>query len=422
MKRLMMSLSIVLLVIGLAGCGGGGGNASEKDGKITLTVMQSNTGPAFKEVYQQIVKDFEKENPNIKINLQSPGQNYENILKMKMASNELPDLFDTHGWAIKRYGNYLADLSQEDWATDLTESIKSLITDDNGKLYVLPLNESKEGIFYNVDVLKKYNVEVPKTFDELIAASEKIKKESNGEVLPFYASALDAWTIGQYFDYFANPLLISPEHNHADALLKNEFDWSKWSFLPEKYKMMYDKGLLNEDMLTAKQVDENRLFAENKLAFAIHSAGTYSDIKKINPDVKMGVFPIPAIVEGDEPTFVGGEREALGIWKDTKHMDEAKKFLKFMAKKENIKQVSDITNSPAPFKSIQVGGDIADSYEQYKEVRVLPYFDRVYLPNGMWDVMCTLGQELIYGNITPDEFSKKMDEEVNRLISQQKNK
>ncbi|WP_026695324.1 ABC transporter substrate-binding protein [Peribacillus kribbensis] len=415
MKKSLMIVMIVLLSIGIFGCSNGSDKTNASGGSVKLTVASSTADQGMKTALTDVVKAFEKENPDIKVDLQFPGSNYENILKMKMASNDLPDLFDTHGWAIKRYGNYLADLSGEKWAANLSDTIKPVITDDKGKLYALPLNEAKEGVLYNVDVLKKYNIEIPKTFDELVAASEKIVKESKGEVTPFYFAALDSWTIGQYFDYFANPLLISPKQNEAEALQNGSFDWTKWTFLPENFKKFYDKKLINQDMLTAKYVDEAKLFAENKLAFALHAPASIADVKKINPDAKMGVFPIPSIKAGDEPTFVGGERFTLGLWKDTKHAKEAKKLLDFIAKEDNIKKISDTTLAPAPFKGITAGGEFAPFYDQYKQNRVLPYFDRLYLPNGMWDVMCTLGQDLIAGNITPKEYSSKMKAEVERL-------
>lgn len=416
MKKSFALVLIMLLCLGLFGCSNDGSKkTSSSNGKVKLSVMSSTADQGMKDALTEVVKAFESENPSIKVDLQFPGSNYENILKMKMASNDLPDLFDTHGWAINRYGNYLADLSGEKWAGDLSDTIKPVITDKDGKLYVLPLNEAKEGVLYNVDVLEKYNIEIPKTFDELVAASEKMVKESKGEVTPFYFAALDSWTIGQYFDYFANPLLISAQNNDAEALENGTFDWSKWTFLPENFKNFYDKKLINQDMLTAKYVDEARLFAENKLAFALHAPASIADVKKINPNARMGVFPIPSIHDGDEATFVGGERFTLGLWKDTKHEKEAKKLLEFVAKAENIKKISDTTLAPAPFKSISAGGEFTEYYDKYKEARVLPYFDRVFLPNGMWDVMCTLGQDLIAGNITPADYSKKMEEEVNRL-------
>lgn len=144
---------------------------------VTLSVVMNVAFPAGQEAYKAIAKDFEQKNPNIKVDIQFPGD-YENLLKVKMAASDLPDVFDTHGWAQVRYGKYLADLKGESWVPQLTDTIKDVVTDKQGKVYVLPISEAKDGISYNVNVLKKYNIEVPKTFDELMAASEKIKTES----------------------------------------------------------------------------------------------------------------------------------------------------------------------------------------------------------------------------------------------------
>nr|MDF9458925.1 hypothetical protein [Bacillus pumilus] len=51
-------------------------------------------------------------------------------------------------------------------------------------------------------------------------------------------------------------------------------------------------------------------------------------------------------------------------------------------------------------------------------MKIEPYFDRKYLPSGMWAVMATTGQELLAGSITPEQLSKKMEEEYKRLKKQ----
>lgn len=421
MRKSMFFMLVIALSISLmVGCNSkeSGANSSTK---VKLTVFSTISDEKGKEVFEAITKEFEKENPNIDVEVNFPGQEYENILKVKMAANDLPDVFDTHGWAQIRYGKYVADLSKESWASNLTDSMKPVLTDKNGKVYALPLNEAKDGITYNADVLEKYGIEVPKTFDQLLAAAEKIKKESNGQVSPFYFSGVDAWTIGQFFDYFATSLLISPEQNYSQDLLNGTFDWSKWTYLPEKFKEMYDKGLINKDMLTAKYSDLPKLFAEGKVAFFMMGPAFVGQAKEINPNLKVGYMPVPAIAEGDEPTFSGGERNTLAAWKDSPHLEEAKKFINFFAKTENLKKIAEATNLPAGIKGVNVDlGELTQYYEKYANIRVFPYFDRVYLPNGMWDVMCTNGQELIAGSITPKQFSENMKKQFERLREQQK--
>ncbi|MCA0985261.1 extracellular solute-binding protein [Halobacillus yeomjeoni] len=417
MKKWLGFIALILMVGFISACSGGG-EGSAKDGD-TITLFSTISDENVKSEMEAIIDDFESENQGIKVETNFPGGEYENLLKVKMAANDMPDVFDTHGWAQIRYGDYLADLSEEDWASEMSGTIEPVLTDDQGKVYALPLNEAKEGISYNEEVLEEYGVEVPKTFDELMAASKKIHEGSNGEVTPFFFAGADPWTLGQYFDYFATPLLISDEqHDYGEELLNGEFDWSRWTFLPEKFKEMYEKGYINKDVLTAKYSDGPRLFAENKIAFAMYPPSFVTEAKKINENVEAGLMPIPAIHEGDEPTFVGGERYTLGVWKDSPKKEAAKKLLAHFAKPENAKRMAEASGLPAGLEGVQAESMYQEYYQKYSDVRVYPYFDRVYLPNGMWDVMTTLGQEVLSGAITPEQYSERMSEEVERLRSQ----
>jgi raffinose/stachyose/melibiose transport system substrate-binding protein len=418
MKRFLGVASVVLLGGMLAGCGNN--ETASKSNENTITLFSTISDENLKDAMNSIVDEFEKENEGVTVQTNFPGGEYENLLKVKMAANDMPDVFDTHGWAQIRYGDYLEDLSTEAWAANLTETISPVLKDETGKVYALPLNEAKEGLSYNIDVLEQYGVEVPTTFDELMAASEKILKESNGEVTPFFFAGSDPWTIGQYFDYFATPLLISDAgHDESQNLLNRTFDWSKWTFLPEQFKEMYDKGYINKDVLTAKYSDGPRLFAENKVAFAMYPPAFVTEAKKINPDTNAGLMPIPAIHEGDEPTFVGGERYTLGVWKDSEKKEQAKKLLAFFAETENLKKMAEASGLPAGISGVAADSMYKAYYDQYADVRVFPYFDRLYLPNGMWDVMTTLGQEVLSEAVTPKQYSERMKEEVERLDSQQ---
>ncbi|WP_325176612.1 ABC transporter substrate-binding protein [Paenibacillus alkalitolerans] len=436
MKRIVLLTLSVLLMFSmlLIGCSQRTGNSAAPAGettapsdsasketiggdgaKVKLTVYSTTNDKPVQEVFKQIAADFTKENPNIAVDLQFPGSEYENIMKVKMAANDLPDVFDTHGWAVMRYGKYLADLRDEAWVADQTDTIKDVVTDKDGKVHALVMSEAKDGLTYNVDLLKKYNIEPPKTFDELMAAAEKIKTESGGEVTPFFFSGIDDWMIGQFFDYFATSLLISPAQNEADNLLNKTFDWSKWTPLPEKFLEMYNKGYINKDVLTAKYSDLPQQFADGKVAFTLLGPSFADEVHKINPDLKIGFMPVPSMVEGDEPNFSGGERYTFGAWKDSKHLEEAKKFIAYFAKPENIEKIANVTKLPPGLKNIKASHEFTEYYEKYADIRVFPYFDRVYLPSGMWDVMCKTGSALLGGQVTPEQYSEKMKSEAERL-------
>ncbi|MBD0382544.1 ABC transporter substrate-binding protein [Paenibacillus sedimenti] len=383
--------------------------------KKRITVYSATADKPVQEVYRQIANDYIKENPNVEVDLQFPGSEYENIMKVKMAANDMPDIFDTHGWAVIRYGTYLADLKDQPWVPQLTDTIKDVVTDKSGKVHALVLSEAKDGLTYNADLLKKYNIDVPKTFDELMAAAEKLKSESKGEVTPFYFSGIDDWMIGQFFDYFATSLLISPKQNEAQALLDNKMDWNKWNQLPEKFLEMYKKGFMNKDVLTAKYSDLSGLFAQGKVAFTLLGPSFADEVHKVNPNLKIGFMPVPSMVAGDEPNFSGGERLTMGASKDSKNLEEAKKLVAYFAKPDNMAKFANVTKLPPGLKGVTAKHEFTEYYDKYASIRVFPYFDRVYLPNGMWDVLCKSGSALLGGQITPQQYSDKMKQEVERL-------
>ncbi|MEX2104796.1 MAG: extracellular solute-binding protein [Bacilli bacterium] len=383
--------------------------------KKRLTVFYATSDKPVQDVLYEIADSFMADNSNVEVDLQFPGSEYENMLKVKMAANDLPDIWDTHGWAVIRYGNYLADLKDEAWVPQMTDTIKDVVTNKEGKVHALVLSEAKDGLTYNAELLEKYSIEPPSTFDELMAAAEKIKTESNGEVVPFYFSGIDDWMIGQFFDYFATSQLISPTNNEAQALLDNTIDWDKWTVLPEKFLDMNKKGYINKDVLTAKYADLAALFAQGKVAFTLNGPSFADEVHKIKPELKIGFMPVPSMVAGDQPNFSGGERLTMGAWKDSPNLPEAKMLIAHFAKAENMSKIANVIKLPPGLKGVTAEHEFTEYYDKYSDVRVFPYFDRVYLPNGMWDVLCKSGTALLAGQITPEQYSEKMKQEVERL-------
>ncbi|MGE8078295.1 ABC transporter substrate-binding protein [Peribacillus loiseleuriae] len=418
-KYLNMFLLVVAFSLIVSGCSRSSSNkTSGADGTITLSLFSSMSNEGEKKAFASVVAKFEEANPKIKIEVNSPGD-YEDMLRVKMAANDMPDLFDTHGWSQLRYGEYVMDLKDMDWVKNLDPALNQILKDKDGKVYALPLNQAKDGISYNVAVLNKYGIEQPATLDEFMKALETVKEKSKGEVTPLWIPGSDKDGIAQIFDEFATPLLITNQKNsYGDQLVDGTFDWNNYTLLAEKMKEMKDKGLLNEDVLTAQLQQATELIAQNKIAFTFVAGSLGPDATELNPVVKIGTMPVPAIHAGDQPSWIGGERHTLAISKNTKHADEARRFLDFIAQPENIITIAKGTSAPDAFTNVDAENYFSAYYKEFEDIDVQPYFDRVYLPSGMWDVMGTTGQELLSGSLTPEKLSKKMGEEYNRLRKQ----
>lgn len=388
---------------------------NEENEREELMVTMYITDQSVQHTYLDISKTFEQVHPNIKVNLIFPGFDYEDVLKIKIASHDLPDIFDTHGWTKRRYGKLLMDLSDEKWAHQLSDSMKIAVTDTDGAVYALPISEARDGLSYNVNVLKKYHIQIPRTFTELMQAAETIKQESGGQVIPFFFAGANRWTIGQYFDYMANSLYVSTSDNEFAELENGILNKNKWVWIAKTWKEMLRKGYMNEDFAKAKYSDLPELFATDKVAFTFSSPSFANDVYQLNAETVIGIMPIPAMQEYVEPSFAGGERNTMGIWIDSLHKEAARLLINFYAKPENMSKIANATKLPSGLKNIQASHEFVSFYEKYAKTRIFPYFDRVYLPSGMWDIMSNEGLDVLVNHMSPEEFADNMQTNMKRL-------
>ncbi|PVE69975.1 ABC transporter substrate-binding protein [Priestia megaterium] len=419
MKKLTY-LFVLLLVFSVVAAGCGNKEASTGgNGKTTLTLFSTMSNKGERKALQNAIAEFEKQNPDIKIDANFPGNGYEDMLRVKMGANDMPDLFDTHGWSQLRYGEYVADLKDMDWVQHLDPALNQILKDKSGKVYAYPLNQAKDGISYNATLLEKYGIKPPNTMDEFITALETVKKKSKGEVAPLWIPGGENGNIAQVFDQLATPQLITAKNkSYAKQLEKGTFNWSNYTPLAETMAEMKKKGLLNEDVLTAKVSQATELMAQNKIAFTFVGGSLGPDATELNPEVKVGTVPVPAIHKGGTQSWIGGERFTLAAWKDSKHLKEAKKFIEFVSQPEVAKKIAEGTSSASALTNNKTQNYYSEYYDKYSDIKVEPYFDRKYLPSGMWAVMSSTGQELLAGSLTPKQLSKEMEKEYKRLSKQ----
>ncbi|MGR6338789.1 ABC transporter substrate-binding protein [Priestia megaterium] len=419
MKKLTY-LFVLLLVFSVVAAGCGNKEAATGgNGKTTLTLFSTMSNKGERKALQSAIAEFEKQNPDIKIDANFPGNGYEDMLRVKMGANDMPDLFDTHGWSQLRYGEYVADLKDMNWVQHLDPALNQILKDKSGKVYAYPLNQAKDGISYNATLLEKYGIKPPNTMDEFITALETVKKKSKGEVAPLWIPGGENGNIAQVFDQLATPQLITAKNNnYAKQLEKGTFNWSNYTPLAETIAEMKKKGLLNKDVLTAKVSQATELMAQNKIAFTFVGGSLGPDATELNPEVKVGTVPVPAIHKGGTQSWIGGERFTLAAWKDSKHLKEAKKFIEFVSQPEVAKKIAEGTSSASALTNNKTQNYYSEYYDKYSDIKVEPYFDRKYLPSGMWAVMSSTGQELLAGSLTPKQLSKEMEKEYKRLSKQ----
>lgn len=383
--------------------------AAPKKG-VKLTFMTNVVGEQATAL-ETVLKDFEAETGN-EVEFSAPGKSYEELMKTKMSSKELPDVFTTHGWSVARYSEYLMPVNDLAFAKDIKEQIKPIITDKEGNMFVLPMDVDVAGMIYNVAVLEEAGVKVEdiKTWTDFGAACEKIKAAGK---IPMHIGGKDNWTIGQFFDWVAPSFYVTDDSsNQREALKNGTFDPATWEAVAGLMDQWTKAGYFNEDVLTSDYNADMKSLAENKTAFCFYGNSSMIDVHNLNPDTKLGMMPIPSNSAADEPSLIAGERIAVGVWKDSPNKEAAVELLNFLARPEVMKAVATASGNPAGLNGVDSEiGEIAEYYEKYADVETFAYFDREYLPSGMWDVMCSTGADILSGKENAVVSAAKVMEE-----------
>lgn len=185
MKRLLVCLLVVVMVLGIAGCGSPAGQSSGASGSSGSTEPVMLTFWAHQEAwntsYEKIAEAYMAEHENVTIKFEFfPYDDYEAKLQTSLiATSGGADIYELWGgWAIDFASTgALAEIPEEMAAGIRNDSYPSTIgsLEYDGKLYGMPMEFNIEcgGMFVNLNLLEQNGMSIPATWDELIADAKQ---------------------------------------------------------------------------------------------------------------------------------------------------------------------------------------------------------------------------------------------------------
>lgn len=376
-----------------------GGVVANAESGATIEVAYNLTTEDFS-VFEQITKDFTAET-GINVTIYNGGDDYESAMKTRMSSGDLPDMWTTHGWSLIRYSEYMMNLNDQDWVANIDSGLKDVITNDDGELFILPITQAVAAIMYNKDVLEAAGVDATqiRTWEDFDAACAAVKEKTDAAPIEIcLGDGYDSYSL----EVIWPTLLTNPDlaDNYAEALQDGSFDWDASG--KEGMQMLanwYEAGYMNEDYVSCKKDDICKALANNEGAFTLYSTEMIPSVLAYNENANIGILPAPAKDENGASYFGTGEGNfsCFGIWKDTEYADECKQFLEYLARPEVAVKIVQIDGGIPALTTIELDETDKAAYttNAFKEAQTqfdgdLTYdnfFDREYLPSGMWSVM-----------------------------------
>ncbi|MFI9723405.1 ABC transporter substrate-binding protein [Streptomyces sp. NPDC052396] len=290
-------LSAALLAISLTACGSGGDDeGGSADGKASghITFQTWNLRANFKDFFEGLIRDFQRENPDVKIKwLDQPADNYADKLSADAAAGTLPDVVNVTpdlAYPLAKAG-VLMNLDQEKAAARFKDEYTpeswqgNSLPGLNGS-YAFPWYLNTGPLFYNKKLFRDSGLDPdrpPHSYAELFAVANAISHGSGGKV-----ATLGGIPSIEDFGRYGVPLMNA----RATAFTYND---PKGAELVSKYKELYRSGGLDPQALTNTPDKVGQKFLEQKVAMNPGSAHDLANFRKNAPTLyrDLGITDAP---------------------------------------------------------------------------------------------------------------------------------
>ncbi|MFD1676835.1 ABC transporter substrate-binding protein [Alicyclobacillus fodiniaquatilis] len=389
-KPQIISGICALVTTGLVvGCGSSQTNSNDKSngGQVSITLEGPNqwtdSGTSFGPAWNTLVSDFEKKNPNIKVNLRvMPLASFSTTEASQIAAGTAPEImfnqFTSQSYQLTPLTKYLKQPNpyvpgNKHWLDLFNSQYYNLnnatVTGDTGNYYTLPLNVVSIGLYYNQTVFKKSGIQSPpKTFQELLADCAKLKAHgyipfgmTNSQLgLGWTYTTLSSMMLDKYFDkwnwYLPNgkpgkytSLTIEDD---SRAILTKQLtaqtpEVAETLQLLKQLSQYFSPGWSGIADNSGAGVDV-RQFVQGKAAMIWGTNFGYQTIKEGNPNLKFASIPFPTVTTATTQlstnaparygASIGGTTYVIPSTAKGENLAAAIKFLQFATSpKENQK-------------------------------------------------------------------------------------
>lgn len=364
-KRLLALVACICL---LAGCTQRISELNQRvREKTVITVLhgQSTSDPGLEDMLSSKINEAF---PEVELEWESVdwGDYFSSEMQAKIAAGEVPDLIIGKAQDVAGYyssgvlGEF--DSSFNEYISE--EALSSVTIDET--LYGIPYNALYQGVLYNKNIFRRYNLQVPATVEELQYIVDRLNQVG---VTPFASHYKESWYSANVLMQCAVNEVFSVSSDWGALFRSNEVNFTtsdEYIFCFKQVEFILQNSW--PDALKVLQDECDKRFANEEAAMYVSGTWSIQTIESISPMMQLGIFPYPNS-SGDagllfEPniTFMknsNGENEEL----------VEKIILAFIQDGDLSESVSQFTQTESMLKDVQSNGltMIKADVEQYRD-------------------------------------------------------
>ena len=389
---------------------------------VTLTMWSIATeSDAFNKPYTQAIADYEAANPNVTIKMETfENESYKTKIKSAVAANELPDIFFTWGGGFSKSfiesGKVFAlnDYYTDAYKAQLPEAALGNVTVD-GKYYGVTYATPVSVLFYNKAMFDKYSLKAPTTVDEL---KNVCKTFIDNGITPFGVSVKDTWVLAMLNDALTLKTVGPVQTKDVLTKVSGSFDSADFLTSATTLKELIDMGAFIDGATGLSNDEASALFYNGTVPMYVTGSWMGGSIMTdaANPG-DFDVAPIPVINSSNAKItdFMGGASDTLMVAASSKNTDAAAKAAFEICK--GISKYAYLSGAGIP--AWKVDYDASSVNPITAKVAALAgsatsftlWFDTLMEADDAGEYLALL-QELYVGNITPEDFTAAMGEQL----------
>lgn len=429
-----MKKTLITLLLAVALLASALGTAAFAEENVHLVFWHGMSGTNG-EIIDYIVRTFNESHPGIEIEAQYQGSYEESINKLKaaMRTGDGPDMIQiyeagTRFMVDSGFVNPIQNLIDK-YSIDvshLEEHILDYYT-VNDRLYSMPLNTSIPVLYYNADMLREIGFEgKPQTWDDIIDISIKVREAGLAD--SGIAVSNFAWWFEQVLVQQRYPMVDNDNGRSAAATRCTLMDGDVALKMATKWLDMYKNGYIaNIGFNTA---DNNAYFWAGQTAMAVDSSGGLRNfLTNIGDSFELGVAFFPA-VDAESPnggvTLGGASIYMINNDKGEAYEKAIAEFIRYIITPE-IQSYFHVNSGYFPVTTEAYELDeVKQNLEKYPQFQTI--VDQLHFSENMGfgaiygtmvegrAVYVGYLQQMLLGELTPEEALNKSVEDVNVLI------
>ncbi|MFD0715319.1 ABC transporter substrate-binding protein [Paenibacillus sp. GCM10027626] len=388
--------------------------------KVKLTIGSWRTEDT--EAYKKIIAAFNETNPDIEIEFK-PTKNteYNTVLNTALQTGGGPDIIHLRPYAAGKQladGGYLEPLDNLQGMDVFSKDTLLAATGSDGKVYGVPTVFSSTQIFYNKKLFEQYNLQEPKTWDELLKVADTLKQN---KVTPFAFGSKEGWLLS-----LTHGALGPSSYGGSDFTNKvasGEAKLTDPAYI-DSIKAMKDLVPYFPDNYVGLGMDDIRnLFVTEQAGMFVMGDWEVAVMKKMNPDLQLDLFPVPPKDAGGKATVTTWVDGSFAVNKASANKEAAMKFVEFMTTKQFGEIVINELQKPSTIPGVSAADPLVSKIAQNADTIATPYMAVVYLGGGNPTTKATLEtslQGMYLDKMTPEQVADEVQKSADTWFQPQK--